>query len=121
MARLKHSEANASTASIESSPDTPTASGGPAKSGSKRRKGPSPPPDFDLVGVRQLCSTTDVALESLNDAELRARVSRLEELMQRGKVSLQYWIQRKEGAVGDKEAFEGVIENLVKHARRVRK
>ncbi|MCJ1396434.1 hypothetical protein MMC18_009324 [Xylographa bjoerkii] len=121
IARLKQPEANSSTTSVDSSPGTPTTSVGYLKSGSKRRKGPAPPPDFDVVAVRQLCNMTDVALESFNDAELQSHVSRLEELTQRGKKVLQYWVKRKEGAVGDKEVFEGVIENLVRHARRVRK
>ncbi|MCJ1479198.1 hypothetical protein MMC13_007882 [Lambiella insularis] len=121
VARLKHSETNASTTSIDSSPDTTTASASTTKSASKRRKGPPPAPEFDLVAVRQMCTTTEAALERLDDAELRAHVSRLEELTHRGKEALQYWVKRKEGAVGDKEVFEGVIENLVRHARKVRK
>ncbi|MCJ1438505.1 hypothetical protein MMC27_007895 [Xylographa pallens] len=121
IARLKQTEANASTTSIDSSPSTPSTSVGNLKSGSKRRKGPASPPGFDVVAVRQICNVTDAALESLNDVELRAHISRLEELLQRGKEVLQYWVKRKEDAVGDKEVFEGVIENLVRHARRVRK
>ena len=57
----------------------------------------------------------------LSDKELKAHVKRLEELVDRGKEVLQYWIRRKEAAVGEKEAFDGVIENLVRHARKVRK
>ncbi|MCJ1386876.1 hypothetical protein MMC17_010004 [Xylographa soralifera] len=121
IARLKQTETNASNTSIDSSPGTPNVSVGNLKPGSKRRKGPTPPPNFDVVAVRQLCNVTDAALENLSDVELRAHVSRLEELMQRGKEVLQYWVKRKEAAVGDKEVFEGVIENLVRHARRVRK
>ncbi|MCJ1402075.1 hypothetical protein MMC11_005294 [Xylographa trunciseda] len=120
IARLKQTGANASTTSIDSLPGTPTTSVGNLKSGSKRRKGPAQSPDFDVAAVRQLCNMTDNALESLSDVELQAHVSKLEELIQRGKDVLQYWVKRKEGAVGDKEVFEGVIENLVRHARRVR-
>jgi hypothetical protein len=115
VARLKDSDANASNASLASS------SGAPGSSKNRKRKGPPPPPEFDAVAVRQLCETTDAALENMNDKELKAHVARLEELTQTGQQILQYWLRRKEAAVGDKEAFEGVIENLVRHARRVRK
>ena len=64
---------------------------------------------------------TVVTLENFSDSELQAHISSLEKLMQRGKEVLQYWVKRKEDAVGDKDVFEGVIENLVRHARRVRK
>lgn len=60
-------------------------------------------------------------LDAMSDAELTAHESRLEGLMSDARAVLEYRIKRKEAAVGDKEAFEGVIENLVKHARRVRK
>ena len=68
-----------------------------------------------------MCSTTEAGLEVLSDAQLKAHVNRVEELIVRGKEVLQYWIRRKEAAVGEKEAFDGVIENLVRHARRFRK
>jgi hypothetical protein len=57
----------------------------------------------------------------MSDEELKIHLARLTEMTQSGKQVLQYWLRRKEAAVGDKEAFEGVIENLVRHARRVRK
>lgn len=118
MARLKQSEANASTTSLDSSAGR---TGNTTKSSSRRRKGPPPPPEFDVIAVRQLCATTDAALEIMSDEELKAHLAQLEEMIQRGKQLLQYWLRRKEAAVGDKEAFEGVIENLVRHARRLRK
>lgn len=46
---------------------------------------------------------------------------RLEEMTEKAGGVLEYWLRRKDGAVGDKEAFEGVIGNLVRFARRVRK
>ena len=101
----------------DSHPSTPTA----AKPTSRRRKGPPPPPEFNLSEVRSLCLKTEADLENLSDRELKAHVKRLEELVERGKEVLQYWIRRKEAAVGEKEAFDGVIENLVRHARKVRK
>jgi Domain of unknown function (DUF5102) len=42
-------------------------------------------------------------------------------MQQQTRESLEYWLKRRDGAVKEKEAFEGVIENLVRHARQVRK
>ena len=41
-------------------------------------------------------------------------------IKQAGEV-LEYWEGRRESGLKEKEAFEGVIENLVAHARKVRK
>ena len=102
---------------VDSRPSTPTT----VKSSTRKRKGPPPPPAFNMLEVRSLCAKTNAELEILSDKELKAHVKRLEELVDRGKEVLQYWIRRKEAAVGEKEAFDGVIENLVRHARKVRK
>ena len=48
-------------------------------------------------------------------------MGKLEELTEKAREVLEFWLKRKDAALGDKEAFEGVIENLVRHARRVRK
>lgn len=68
-----------------------------------------------------LCSTTEAALSNMSDDELREHVQKLESLTAKASEVLEYWLKRRDSALGDKEAFEGVIENLVKHARRVRK
>lgn len=68
-----------------------------------------------------ICMTTDAALSNFDDEEIQTHIRKLEELTARASEVLQYWLTRKDNALGDKEAFEGVIENLVKHARRVRK
>ena len=68
-----------------------------------------------------LCATTPAALDNMTDDELQAHVRQLEELTAKASQTLEYWLKRRESALGDKEAFEGVIENLVRHARRVRK
>jgi hypothetical protein len=57
----------------------------------------------------------------LTDTELRGHVSELENVTLRASSLLEYWLKRRDGLVGEKEAFEGVIENLVSHVRRVRK
>ncbi len=89
--------------------------------GGRRRKGRPPAPELDLGATRMLCTVTDAALANFTDEELRAHVKRLEELKPKASEVLEYWLRRKDEALGDKEAFEGVIENLVKHARKVRK
>ncbi|KAI5193519.1 hypothetical protein AUEXF2481DRAFT_26985 [Aureobasidium subglaciale EXF-2481] len=77
------------------------------------RKGPAPPPEFNANEAVMLAKTTDTAIEAYSDDELKAHVQRLEELIKDASTVLEYWVKRKESAVGDKEAFEGVIENLV--------
>ncbi|KAK2757007.1 hypothetical protein FQN54_004975 [Arachnomyces sp. PD_36] len=86
-----------------------------------RRRGPPPPPELDLSALKRLCATTDAALDGLTDEELRAHIKVLEESTKKASESLEYWLKRRDAQLGEKEAFEGVIENLVKHVRRVRK
>lgn len=85
----------------------------------RRHKGPAEP-EFDLVAAKQLCMTTDEALDGMTDAELQAHVKRLAGLEETAKETLDFWTKRTDEKIGDREAFEGVIENLVKHARKVR-
>ncbi|EFQ99720.1 hypothetical protein MGYG_02733 [Nannizzia gypsea CBS 118893] len=86
-----------------------------------RRKGNTPPPDLDLLATRRLCETTDAALDGYTDEEITEHVQMLEKLTIRASEVLEYWLKKRDGQLGEKEAFEGVIENLVKHARQVRK
>jgi hypothetical protein len=76
---------------------------------------------FDLVSARQACMMTDAALNGMTDDEMRAHVKRLEAMQGTAQRVLEYWQKRTDEKIGDREAFEGVIENLVKHARKVRK
>lgn len=87
--------------------------------GRRNKKGP-PEPQFDLVAAKQLCTTTDQALDGMTDAELQEHVKRLAGLQETAKEVLDFWTKRTDEKIGDREAFEGVIENLVKHARKVR-
>ncbi|KAJ5389960.1 uncharacterized protein N7496_001028 [Penicillium cataractarum] len=99
-----------------------TAATGQAPTRSKTaRRGAAPPPELDLSAVRRLCATTDAALSGLTDTELAQHVSELEKVTLRASALLEYWLKRRHGLVSEKEAFEGVIENLVSHVRRVRK
>ncbi len=110
VAKLK--QENGSSASVDSTSAT---------RGSRRRRGTPPAPELDLVATRMLCTITDAALSCFTDEELKAHIQKLQQLTSRAGEVLEYWLKRKDGALGDKEAFEGVIENLVKHARKVRK
>lgn len=65
--------------------------------------------------------TTEEALGGMTDPELREHVKKLEELEGLAKEVLEFWKKRTDEKIGDREAFEGVIENLVKHARKTRK
>ena len=107
VAKLK--QQNLSSASVDST------------RGSRRKRGRPHAPDLDLGATRMLCTVTDSALASLTDEELQAHLQELQETTTKASEVLEYWLRRKDEALGDKEAFEGVIENLVKYARKVRK
>ena len=109
--RIRLKQENASSTSIDQ----------PLASKAKKKRGPPSPPDLDLQATKMLCATTEAALSNMTDDELRAHVTLLEEANVKASKLLEYWLKRRDSAIGDKEAFEGVIENLVKHARRVRK
>ncbi|KAJ5132213.1 hypothetical protein N7448_006371 [Penicillium atrosanguineum] len=104
----------------EGTQNTNTTGQAPTRSKTTRRGAP-PPPELDLSSVRRLCATTDAALGGLTDPELKEHVQELENVTLRASSLLEYWLKRRDGLVGEKEAFEGVIENLVSHVRRVRK
>jgi len=74
-----------------------------------------------LVSARQLCIITDEALNGLTNEELKGHVEKLEEMESLAKSVLEYWTKKTDEKIGEREAFEGVVENLVKHARKVRK
>ncbi|KAG5956466.1 hypothetical protein E4U58_006578 [Claviceps cyperi] len=105
---------NASSTSLD-------AQGKPTSSGLKKRKGPPPAPELDLVAARYLCTTTDEALGGMTNEELQKHVEQLEAMQGTAQAVLEYWQRRADERIGDREAFEGVIENLVKHARKFRK
>jgi Domain of unknown function (DUF5102) len=113
VSRLKGKTANDSNLSVDSNQS--------ASRSKRRQRGPPPPPDLDLGAVKRLCATTDEKIDGFTDDELRQHLKELESRMEKTQELLEYWLKRRDGAVKEKEAFEGVIENLVKHARRVRK
>ncbi|KAL8745650.1 MAG: hypothetical protein Q9190_002227 [Brigantiaea leucoxantha] len=83
--------------------------------------GTSPPPSFDLPQIRMLCSTTGAALKNMTDEEIGAHTAELQRLTKVAGEVLEYWVKRRDAAVREKEMFESVVGDLVKHARRVRK
>lgn len=113
--RLKEQGINDSTSSI-GSVDSKTGQPKRSKSSNKRssmRPGPPPPPEFDLNAAHLLCATTEEALSVYSDTELKDHVFTLEILNQKASKVLEYWLQRKDEGQKEKEALEGVIENLV--------
>ncbi|KAI1844379.1 hypothetical protein JX266_009473 [Neoarthrinium moseri] len=115
LSRVRKTDANNSNVSLDSQGKEKP------RSSSKRRKGPPPEPALDLVAAKQLCTTTDEALNGMTDEELKGHIKKLEELDGLAKELLEHWKKRTDEKIGDREAFEGVIENLVKHARKTRK
>ncbi|PNS21585.1 Peptidyl-prolyl cis-trans isomerase-like 4 [Sphaceloma murrayae] len=107
-------QGNASTTSVAT---TDSKTGEPKrerrKKGPPERAGPPPPPKFDTSAASLISKTTEAALQSLTDDELKGHVGRLETIVAEANQVLEYWLHRKDSALGDKEAFEGVIENLV--------
>lgn len=118
IARLKAQAANDSTGSLDS---TQSATKDSKANRGRKLKGPPPPPDLDLTAVKRLCATTDEKLDGFTDEEIQAHVKQLELLTERTSEGLEYWLKRRDGLRKEKEAFEGVIENLVAHVRRVRR
>jgi hypothetical protein len=115
ISRVRKAGANESTLSVDSQGKEKP------RSSSKRRKGPPPAPELDLVTAKQLCTTTDEALGGMTNEELEVHVKKLEDMEGLANELLEYWKKRADEKIGDREAFEGVIENLVKHARKTRK
>ncbi|KAG5798572.1 hypothetical protein H9Q69_002372 [Fusarium xylarioides] len=113
VSRLRQGEGNNSSTSVDTQ--------GKPSASTRKRRGPPPQPELDLVAARHLCQTTDEALDGMTDEELNVHVAKLEGLQEAAKEALEYWKKRTDEKIGDREAFEGVIENLVKHARKTRK
>ncbi|UPX13051.1 uncharacterized protein EKO05_0003580 [Ascochyta rabiei] len=84
------------------------------------RRGPPPPPELDLSATSMLCATTEAALLHFTDDELQIHVDHLKGLQLRAEQVFAYWQKQLESALGDKDAFEQVIESLVAHAKKLR-
>ncbi|KAL8713197.1 MAG: hypothetical protein Q9220_002718 [cf. Caloplaca sp. 1 TL-2023] len=119
---LKEGGGNASTTSLSGKDrDSSKRKHHHRKGGDGKDQLAAHPPPFDASGVRQLCATTGVALEGMTDQEVKAHVQRLEEMTRKAGEVLEYWVRRRDAAMREKEMFESVVGDLVKHARRVRR
>ena len=87
----------------------------------RKRRGQPSAPEFNSNVARLFCSRTTEALGNLTDEELRDHATELENLKLQAGKALEYWLLQRDSAAGDKEAYEEVIENLVKHAKKIRK
>ncbi|KAK6522521.1 hypothetical protein TWF281_001964 [Arthrobotrys megalospora] len=91
------------------------------RSSSRRRKEKEAQSKLvDMPSARILCSTSDVKLRAFTVNELEEHVKKLEEVTREASETLTYWLGKRETALGDKEAFERVIENLVEFAKKKR-
>ncbi|KAI5807656.1 hypothetical protein DFH27DRAFT_523269 [Peziza echinospora] len=77
-------------------------------------------PQFDEPAARILCSTSDMVLQNMSEAELREHMRSLQALTSTASELLTYWLKKRDGAMSDKETFETVIESLVGYARKTR-
>ncbi|KAK4950913.1 hypothetical protein LTR10_010906 [Elasticomyces elasticus] len=110
--RLREGEGNDSTTSLDSR--TGAAKAKQHSSSSRRAgKGVPGPPEFDLNGAALLCRVTEQAMAGMEDEELREFVGRLGRVVGEASGVLEYWVQRKDEGVREKEALEGVVGNLV--------
>ena len=107
MSRLKGR--NESSASVDS------------KGNRQRRRDASNVREVDLSEAVRLSGTTDIKLQGMSDAELKEHVETVETMIKSTEEVLLSWQRKRENALKEKDAFEGVIENLVRHARKVRK
>lgn len=117
--KLKNLEANDSSASLHSQNSATNTRSRSRPSRNTTKALPMPPP-LDVTAVKQLCSTTSHKLDSMEDDELDSHVKELELQTERTSKLLEYWLGRRDELRKEKEAFEGVVENLVKHAKRIR-
>jgi hypothetical protein len=97
------------------------ASGQPKKSRRRAVKEERRAPEFDVAAARRLAQTTQERIDGMSDEELAEHIKEVKRLNELGREYVGYWQLKVEEAGREKEAFEGVIENLVSFARKVRK
>ena len=125
--RLRDGEAggdNASEVSLDSKTNAPKPSS-KSKTKSKRNatsssKAAPQPPEFDLNAATLISSTTPEALSNYSDEELTGHIVTLQGMCERASKVLEFWLERKDEGLKEKEALEGVIENLVGWVKRGR-
>ncbi|KAK0731755.1 hypothetical protein B0H67DRAFT_679330 [Lasiosphaeris hirsuta] len=123
LSRVRHGESRRTSVDSQGNlkPHTSRTAAAAATAAGGASRPALPDPSFDLTTARQLCAATDEALQGMTFDELKGHVTKLEAMQGTALELLEYWQRRTDEKIGDREAFEGVIENLVKHARKVRK
>ncbi|OQO11866.1 hypothetical protein B0A48_03593 [Cryoendolithus antarcticus] len=112
--RLRGEEGgNESSTSVDSKTGTSKRRTGPPAGTRRRKASPPPPAQFDENTTAALAATTDAKLQGMSAAELTEHLRILRDAKQRGEKVLEFWAGRVGEALREKEALEGVIENLV--------
>ncbi|KAK6438469.1 hypothetical protein LTR95_005338 [Oleoguttula sp. CCFEE 5521] len=113
--RLKGEEGgNESSTSVDSKLGSTSKRRAGPPAGTRRRKASPPPPvRFDENASALLAATTDAKIAGFSEAELREHLGVLQDAKSRGEKVLEFWASRVGEALREKEALEGVIENLV--------
>ena len=106
--------------SADSNSSSTAAGDGSRTSSSTKNKNSKNVKLVDVPAARILCSTSDIKLRAFTVDELKQHVNKLEKATKEASETLTYWLSKREAAMGDKEAFESVIENLVVYARKGR-
>ncbi|KKA31109.1 hypothetical protein TD95_000563 [Thielaviopsis punctulata] len=120
-ARAAKNGDSATTTTAVAAASAGDASGARTPRTASRRRGEKPAPELDVVSAKQLCSTTHEALAGMTMDELEAHLDKLKTLTHVAAEALEYWKKTTDEKIAERDALEGVIENLVKHARKVRK
>jgi len=110
--RLRDQNDDESSTSIDSKTGVPKAKK-PRRIATVGGKGVPSAPLFDLNAASLLCSTTEAALGVYSDDEIKEHVQNLERLNEEASKVLQCYLSRYDEGLKEKEALEGVIENLV--------
>lgn len=97
-----------------------TGSRAPSSHRASRADKNPPMPEFDEFAARILCTTSDLVLAGMREKDLREHIKTLQELTNTASELLTWWLKKRDGAMGDKETFETVIESLVGYARKTR-
>ncbi|KAF8458038.1 hypothetical protein BGX38DRAFT_641174 [Terfezia claveryi] len=97
-----------------------TGSRAPSSHRASRADKNPPMPEFDEFAARILCTTSDLVLAGMREKDLREHINTLQDLTNTASELLTWWLKKRDGAMGDKETFETVIESLVGYARKTR-
>lgn len=77
--------------------------------------------EADLARWRTMAEVSGEALDNMSIEELEQHVSALKKALTDAEKICMQWQLKKDAAIQDKEAFEGVIESLLEYAQRLRR